>query len=64
MDYSIEVRENDVILSKGTPERGETIMLHGFNSSSTFGGASHYCNGNESICGWKIVDGKLKFIYR
>ena len=63
LEYDVEVRGELVILSKGTPERGETIELNNFNSSALSGTASHYYNGNENIVGWKIVGKFLKFVY-
>lgn len=64
LGYEVEVRGVDVILSKGTPENGETIELNGFNSEATEGSASHYLNGRESICGWNVNGDNLGFIYR
>ena len=62
--YDVEVRSNCVVLSTGTPENGETIELDNFNSSATSGTASHYRNGNESICGWEVIADKLYFLHR
>jgi hypothetical protein len=62
--YDIEVRGNLVIISRGTPENGETIELNNFNSEATEGSASHYRNGRESICGWEVIGNGVKFIHR
>lgn len=64
LGYDVEVRGTDVILTKGTPENGETIELNNFNSKDKEGSASHYLNGRESICGWEIDGNNLIFIHR
>lgn len=63
LGYDVEVRSTLVILTKGTPENGETIELNNFNSKAENGSASHYLNGRESICGWEVSNGDLIFIH-
>lgn len=64
LGYEVEVRGTLVILTKGSPENGETIELNNFNSKAENGSASHYLNGRESICGWEVINGNIKFIHR
>lgn len=64
LGYEVEVRNTLVVLTKGTPENGETIELNNFNSKEKEGSASHYLNGRESICGWVIVGNNVIFIHR
>lgn len=60
--YDVEIRGEDVVLSYGTPERGETLELNNFNSSALSGTITHYCNGSEYLNSWIIINDDLKLL--